>query len=100
MKYEDFLRFVRIESESDGMGGTIENEVDESVLQCHLVPIKIEIALESYGYKSTKLYKAYCIEKPNLPEDNAILKTGIDTQFKLIQVLPLKRYVLLLEKVN
>lgn len=100
MRYEDYLKFVRVESVSDGLGGSIETEVEVSNVQCNLIAISVDIALKDHGYNSTKMYKAFCIEKPDIPEDNAILTKGLDERFKLVQVLPLKRTILLLEKVN
>lgn len=99
MKYEDFLRFFDVERVSDGMGGSIDTEVEASTTQCHLVPLSLDIALEEYGYNSKQMYKAYCIEKPDIPKNNSIVKVNFDS-YKLIQVLPLKRTVLLLEKVT
>ena len=99
MKYEDYARFFSVERVSDGIGGFEETEVEVSNAQCHLVALSLDIALEEYGYNSKKMYKAFCIEKPEIPDDNAIVKI-LNDSFKLIQVLPLKRHILLLEKVN
>lgn len=99
MKYENYARFFSIERVSDGMGGFEETAIEVSNIQCHLVALSLDVALEEYGYNAKQLYKAFCIEKPDIPDDNAIVKI-LNDSYKLIQVLPFKRHILLLEKVN
>lgn len=99
MIQDKLFTFITTEKVSNGMGGFTTKEVEGDSFTCYIAPQNATVMLKEYGIVTTEGHKLITSEKVTLPLQSLILKH--DKQiYKILQHLPLKYNIFLVEKVK
>lgn len=99
MRQDDKFTFQVFSEVSDGMGGSIREEINGSSFYCSVIPVKAQTVLKEYGIISTEAFKVITKDTILNPLESLILKHG-EQRYKIIEHLPLKFSIFLVEKVK
>lgn len=89
MRMNKTVKVMRMERQSDGMGGYDETPVEISSFKVYSSPITAELALKDYGLVTTSGMKFITKDKKPLPEKYSHLLFE-NKQYKVLQYLDLK----------
>lgn len=95
----DKFTFIVTEKVSNGMGGYTTKDVEKTSFYAQIVPQNATVMLKEYGLVTTEAYKLIIRDKIITPLESLILKYN-EQKYKILQHLPLKYNILLVEKVK
>jgi len=99
MIQDKVFTFISTEKVSNGMGGFTTKEISGDTFTCYISPQNATVMLREHGIVTTEAFKLITDDFILTPLQSLMVKhEGV--KYKILQHLPLKRNVFLVEKVN